>query len=105
MENKRIAYLDALGYNANTTQMESSRRFAQGVGMPTTMARIRITIDTEEAHKRAFLSAASLRGLSPQELFEEMVETHCPEDLERARAALAESEDSEDDQPPKKAKK
>jgi hypothetical protein len=69
------------------------------------MARIRITIDTEEAHKRAFLSAASIRGLSPQELFEEMVAAHCPEDLKRAQAALAGQEGAGPEPAPKKPRK
>lgn len=60
--------------------------------MQVEMARIRITIDTEEAHKRAFLARASIEGLTPQALFERMVEEYCPEDLQRARKVLAESE-------------
>ena len=56
--------------------------------MQAIMARIRITIDTEEVFKRAFLSAANLAGMSPQEFFESLVTTMCPEDLARARKAI-----------------
>lgn len=56
--------------------------------MQAVMARIRITIDTEEVFKRAFLSAANIAGLSPQEFFEKLVAEHCPEDVERARKAI-----------------
>ncbi len=72
--------------------------------MSAVMARIRITIDTEESHKRAFLAAASIAGKSPQEFFEWMVEQLCPDDLERAKTAisLGTSEDDDDDSGPKK---
>ncbi len=56
--------------------------------MQAVMARIRITIDTEEVFKRAFLSAANLAGKSPQEYFEHLVGEHCPEDVERAQKAI-----------------
>ncbi len=56
--------------------------------MQAVMARIRITIDTEEVYKRAFLSAATLAGMTPQEFFEKLVEENCTEDVERARKAL-----------------
>jgi hypothetical protein len=56
--------------------------------MPVVMARIRITIECEESHKRAFLAAANLAGLSPQQLFEKLVEENCADDLERAKKAI-----------------
>lgn len=60
--------------------------------MPAVMARIRITIDCDEAYKRAFLARAQIEGLSPQELFQQLVEQYCPEDLERARKLLGEDD-------------
>ena len=63
--------------------------------------RIRITIDTEEAHKRAFLARASIEGLTPQELFQQMVEKYCPDDLARAVKAIGEG----DDDPPAKGRR
>ncbi len=66
--------------------------------MPAVMARIRITIDTEEVYKRAFLSAANLAGKSPQEFFEQLVEENCAEDLGRARKAI----EAESQKKPKK---
>jgi hypothetical protein len=65
------------------------------------MARIRITIDTEESHKRAFLAHASIEGLTPQELFQRMVEEYCAADLDRARKSL---EGDEEEEPPRKRK-
>lgn len=53
------------------------------------MARTRITIDTEDAHKRAFLARVALLGLTPQKLFEQMVEAHCPNEFSQARKELA----------------
>jgi hypothetical protein len=67
------------------------------------MARIRITIDTEETHKRAFLARASIEGLSPQQLFEKLVEQYCADDLARARKLVAGVPD--DEPPAKKPKK
>lgn len=57
--------------------------------MQAVMARIRITIDCEEAFKRAFLAWANLEGQSPQELFEAVVQAHCPDDiLNRAKRSV-----------------
>lgn len=56
--------------------------------MQAVMARIRITIDCEEAVKRAFLSRASIEGKSPQQFFEWMVGELCQEDLTRAKLRL-----------------
>ena len=61
--------------------------------MPAVMPRIRITIDTEEAHKRAFLSRASIEGLSPQAFFEKLVATYCPDDLARAQKLVSPDDD------------
>lgn len=69
--------------------------------MQAVMARIRITIDCEDAHKRAFLSAAGLAGKNLQEYFEWMVEQLCPEDLERARRAIQGDDPDADDTAPK----
>lgn len=63
--------------------------------MTAVMARIRITIDCEEEFKRAFLAAADERGLSPQELFEQVVADHFGENLSRVRSFMPNS-----DQPP-----
>lgn len=64
--------------------------------MNAVMSRIRVAIDlADEAYKRAFHAHASLNGLSPQELFEKMVEAHCPAELEQARKALAAEADAD----------
>ncbi len=76
-----------------------------GVVMSLVMARIRITIDTEESHKRAFLAAASIAGKSPQEYFEWMVEQLCSADLDRARKAIELGTVIDDDDRPSKRKK
>jgi hypothetical protein len=65
------------------------------VSMPAVMARIRITIDTEEAHKRAFMARASIEGLSPQEMFQKLVEQYCPEDYDRAMKHIGEGAEEE----------
>lgn len=78
----------------------------RGVGtMPAVMARIRITIDTEEAHKRAFMARASIEGLSPQELFQKLVEQYCPDDYARAVSHLGEGADDEAETPRKSGKR
>lgn len=56
--------------------------------MQAVMARIRITIDTDDEYKRAFLARAAIEGLSPQELFEKLVADYCAEELEKARAQV-----------------
>lgn len=71
--------------------------------MPLTMARIRITIDTEEAFKRAFLARAALEGLSPQDFFERIVSETCADELEQVRRKMDDSD--EDDPPARKPKK
>jgi hypothetical protein len=75
--------------------------------MQAVMARIRITIDTEEVFKRAFLSAANIAGLTPQEFFEKLVTENCREDVERARKAVERSDagESGDQRPKGKPKK
>ena len=74
--------------------------------MQAVMARIRLTIDVEDSHKRAFLARAQFEGKSPQELFEKLVAMYCPEDLQRARAMLEETgEKKVDDDDEKKATK
>ncbi|MFM8270917.1 MAG: hypothetical protein ACKODX_01070 [Gemmata sp.] len=52
------------------------------------MARIRVTIDTEDVYKRAFNAAANLAGMSIQELFEQWVRENCADELERAQASI-----------------
>lgn len=64
--------------------------------MSAVMARIRITIDCEDEFKLAFLAAAAERGLSPQELFEQVVAEHFADNLSRVRRIKSD--------PPKKRK-
>ncbi len=71
--------------------------------MQAVMARIRITIDCEEAVKRAFLSRASIDGKTPQQFFEWMVAELCEEDLTRAKLAIDGIGD--DDDPPMPSRK
>lgn len=61
--------------------------------MQAVMARIRLTIDTDEAVKRAFLSRASIEGMTPQAFFQWMVEELCPDELKRAKLLINEDED------------
>lgn len=70
--------------------------------MSAVMARIRITIDCEEEFKLAFLAAAAERGLSPQELFEQVVTDHFADNLTRVRSFMP---PDESDPPKKKPKK
>jgi len=63
--------------------------------MSALMARIRITIDCDEAYKRAFLSRANAEGVSPQELFERVVREVFPDDLARVHKLMG------GDDPPK----
>lgn len=69
--------------------------------MPVTMARPRITIDVEEAYKRAFSAWANLEGLTLQELFQQLVNEHCPADILKRAKASAPADDDE----PKKPKR
>jgi hypothetical protein len=69
--------------------------------MPAVMARTRITIDTDEAIKRAFVAHATIEGLSPQALFERLVAENCAEQLKLAREWVP---DDEDETPPPKPK-
>ena len=74
--------------------------------MEVIMARIRVTIDTEDVYKRAFNAAANLAGMSIQELFEQWVRENFADELERAQAAIDREtqKGSDDATAPKKPK-
>lgn len=56
--------------------------------MQAVMARIRITIDTEDVYKRAFLAAAATAGMTATEFFEHLVKQNCADDVKRAQKAI-----------------
>ncbi len=74
--------------------------------MTATMNRIRVTVDVSEPHKRAFYARANFEGMTPQELFERLVEKYAPEEFERAKEMVGEGGDDQgDDEKPKKGER